>query len=443
MHSPFHSYQTKFLFLLIGENSLPNYVAVKLLLAAGGTIYLISSNETYYSRGTSDQSDRLRELLAAQDINVQQIFLDDSTNAYQIRVEIEKRLIHLNGSIGLHYSSGTKPMAIHAYRALLDHGENSSAPLVFSYLDSQRIQLCVDRPDDNTIYIPVTPQHLSVNLETIFCLYRNVSGQQLKFDRQLKLPTLANALAIVNAEKTTAQQWFDWFIKDFSQGGGDGSEGNKAKAARKPKKNGRGRWKSKSALKELTFSMKTLPITLLNAFETTGFLNAANELSFASYAEGNCFRKPEDLCKWLDGLWLEHYVLQAVVNLSKKFPSVDYGISFDFDLKGTKDGFEFDVAFTYGYQLFAISCTTYGDLDGQRGGCKLKLLEAYIRAQQMGGTEARVALVCLADDPDSLKSELADSVGKSKVRVFGREQLLTLETEIERWIKNNDAELKR
>ncbi len=442
MHSPFHRYQTKFLFLLIGENPLPNYVAVKLLLTAGGTVYLISSNKTNYSKGTADQSNRLRELLAAQNVVVQQIFLDDATNAYQIQVEIEKRLIHLDGSIGLHYSGGTKPMAIHAYRTLLSSENDSAAPRVFSYLDSQHIRLCIDQPNDDTVYLPVTPQHLSVDLKSIFCLYRDLSSQQLKFDNQPKLTILAKALAMVTAEEATAQQWFNWFIDDFSQGGGDGSDESKDKAARKPKKNGRN-WKPKSALKELVFSTETLPVILLDAFKTAGFLNAANELSLASYAEGGYFREPEKFCEWLDGLWLEHYVLQAVASLSKKFPSVDCGMNFGFGLKGTKNGFEFDVAFTYGYQLFAISCTTYGDLSGQRGGCKLKLLEAYIRAQQMGGTEARVALVCLADDPDSLRSELAEFVGKSKVRVFGREHLLTLDTELERWIKNNDAELKR
>jgi len=85
-----------------------------------------------------------------------------------------------------------------------------------------------------------------------------------------------------------------------------------------------------------------------------------------------------------------------------------------------------------GYQLFAISCTT----DNNRGLCKSKLFEASIRAQQMGGSEARVALMCCFDDPDSLKSELASLLGENQVTVFGREHLDDLPRAISQWIKD-------
>ena len=52
--------------------------------------------------------------------------------------------------------------------------------------------------------------------------------------------------------------------------------------------------------------------------------------------------------------------------------------------------FEFDVAATRGYRLFALSCTASSDKDL----CKSKLFEAFHRARQMGGDEARVALLC-------------------------------------------------
>ena len=54
--------------------------------------------------------------------------------------------------------------------------------------------------------------------------------------------------------------------------------------------------------------------------------------------------------------------------------------------------------------------------------CKQKLFEAQLRAGQLGGDEARIALVCCYDYPtDQLKKEL-DFVIKddAKIEVFGR-----------------------
>ena len=83
-----------------------------------------------------------------------------------------------------------------------------------------------------------------------------------------------------------------------------------------------------------------------------------------------------------------------------------------------------------GYQLFAISCTT----SKKRSLCKSKLFEASIRAQQMGGSEARVALMCCFEDSESLKSELASLLGENQVTVFGREHLDDLPKAIFQWI---------
>jgi len=114
-----------------------------------------------------------------------------------------------------------------------------------------------------------------------------------------------------------------------------------------------------------------------------------------------------------------------------------YGMNFELKLTN-REKFQFDVAFTRGYQLFAISCTTTNN----RPLCKSKLFEAYLRARQMGGDEARVALVCCSDDPDSLKAEISGTLPNKKIEVFGREHLEDLATEITKWIGQNDKEAK-
>jgi hypothetical protein len=96
--------------------------------------------------------------------------------------------------------------------------------------------------------------------------------------------------------------------------------------------------------------------------------------------------------------------------------------------------FQFDVAFMRGYQLFAISCTTSAKDDL----CKLKLFEARTRALQLGGSEARVALVCCSNHPDVLKAELKGTTEDSKIEVFGREDLTKLTERFNEWITEQE-----
>lgn len=114
-----------------------------------------------------------------------------------------------------------------------------------------------------------------------------------------------------------------------------------------------------------------------------------------------------------------------------------------------KTKFQFDVAFTRGHQLFAISCTTITD----RSNCKQKLFEAYIRAQQLGGSEARIALVCCASPKDvsDLRTQISnvlkpkpDAVAQdTKITVFGRKDLPNLANKLAEWVKDNDRETQK
>jgi len=88
-----------------------------------------------------------------------------------------------------------------------------------------------------------------------------------------------------------------------------------------------------------------------------------------------------------------------------------------------------------GYQLYYFSC--YSGNDFRRA--KLKLFEAIVRAKQLGGEEARAAVVACIDDPDRLRAqverELDEHSGDRQFEVFGRDSLPDLAGQLKRWFE--------
>ena len=142
--------------------------------------------------------------------------------------------------------------------------------------------------------------------------------------------------------------------------------------------------------------------------------------------------KQSKLGNWLYSFWLEDYVLMCIQAVAQQCGIHETGKSVEpYDLLanryGGKEGcFVFDVYAIKGIQLFGISCTV-----SRKELLKLKLFEAFVRARQIGGDEARVGLVCMAsENPDSgrpkLKRQLKESWDESSnmIEVFGAEDLL-------------------
>ncbi|NMG08855.1 DUF1887 family CARF protein [Brasilonema sp. UFV-L1] len=428
--SEFDKYKVDHLFLLIGENPLPNYIAAKLLLNEGGTVYLV------HTAGTVEQAKRLQNILSSErnGLKAELRSLNDyESDAYYIQKEIGEKLKSIkSGKIGLNYTGGTKAMSTHAYRILFyeevtDRTYKQRADIIFSYLDPRRLEMCIDREDNERVRLKIKPDTLQVKLVKIFQLH----GLELKQNpteqaQQAQLPQLATELANVFKEETKSKQWFDWFYNVFRE------------QTYKQKSNGGGDWKSKTSLMEVSISLEKLPQEIVAAFKQENFVTPDAQLSLQEVQKTGVFKEVKSFCKWLDGIWLEHYVLEQVKKIAHSQLITDYGLNFEIPLTGTRDGFEFDVAFTRGYQLFAISCTT----TDKRGTCKLKLFEAYLRAKQMGGDEARVALICCSGEPDTLKAEMTETLAKNKIAVFGREDLVNLSKKITEWIVQNDREAK-
>lgn len=419
----FEQYKVDHLFLLVGGNTLPNYVAAKLLLHKGGTAYLV------HSTGTFDEAKQLKTSLDSE-FNVELRSLTNyESDAHHIQQEINKILKNINkGKIGLNYTGGTKAMSTHSYRTLFyeeipdktDKVYRRRKGIIFSYIDPRKLEICIDEQER----LKVKPDTLELKLETLFQLH-GLSLQKAP-TQEPQLLELAQELVKVFASKGKVTQWFDWYDKIFC----------------KEARNDNRKWKNKTDLAKLVIPLDKLPSSIIESFRKLQLLNGDDQLALIQVKKNNLFPEIEKFCKWLDGLWLEHYVLEQVKNIANNQLIKDYGLNFEIPLQGTKDGFEFDVAFTRGYQLFAISCTTASDEKQERSLCKSKLFEAYLRAKQMGGEEARVALVCCADQPDTLKAEIANTLSSNKIAVFGRADLLNLSDNIVQWIVNNDKEAK-
>lgn len=437
--SDFKDYKVDHLFLLIGENPLPNYVAARLLLnEQGGTPYLVHTTDT------EEQAKRLAKILCEErhGFNTAQLvsLQDYESDAYHIQDEICRKINSLkNGRLGLNYTGGTKAMAVHAHRALFSQDRPDT---VFSYLDSRRLEMCIDQENDERIHKKVS---LNLSLEDVFRLH----VPSLKHPPTIKpiLPEVVKVLA------GATKEWSMWVSSVLLP------------AAKKKKSSGElGKWESKTKLSNLSLSLEGLPQKIIDGLRVQNFIKDDGLLSLQNFQRIGQFKEVVDVCEWLAGKWLEHYVLEQIkaiketskeqffqkygINLS--VPNVsdnsdylevihDYGMSFNVPIvSGSSDDFEFDVAFMRSYQLFAISCTT----DAKKSLCKEKLFEAYLRADQLGGSEARVALVCCFDEPNKLKAELEVAIKDRKVAVFGREDIPNLSKGIVQWIADSERETR-
>jgi hypothetical protein len=150
--------------------------------------------------------------------------------------------------------------------------------------------------------------------------------------------------------------------------------------------------------------------------------------------------------KFFLGEWLEEYALQAMGEVAAPMRIHDWGLNAKLLLEADRTrkeddrrrDFELDMAAMVGYQLFAVSCTS----THKAGRAKEHLLEAFVRARQAGGDEARVALVCRVKNAALLQREIEreEEEVRGKVQVFGMQQLPGLAGRLRMWIQKANRE---
>jgi hypothetical protein len=397
------AYQTEHLFLLIGGNPLPNFVAAKLLAKmpnAKPTIHLVFSQG---KNGTEQFAKNLRRVLGENNYDFKDLPINPARQ-FSIYNSVKNRIESLiqNGatSVGLNYTGGTKAMAVHAYRAIKENCGNLKP--VFSYLDSREMKMCIDQENN--------ADRVEFELYDIGSKY--FYEIDLKIDDLLKLHDLEKkrSFRVVPKHEKVMTAIYEEVTDNLNE------------------------WESfRSQITGQQVSLNGLnflPYTL----NSMGLIENG-QLDFAKFSAG---RKAKDFRDYLNGKWLEDFVLEQIIDLKKSDNQElgEFGASLE--IKHPKNSslpyFEADCFVIRGYQLFVISCSyiaTTQTLSKKKSPYKQKIFEVLSRAEQIGGSEARIALVCLASNAETHEGQTVDLVSileqeldDERVKVLGLEDIL-------------------
>lgn len=154
------------------------------------------------------------------------------------------------------------------------------------------------------------------------------------------------------------------------------------------------------------------------------------------------------LHKFFNGIWLEYAAYGAFEKALKKiceenlvrsnyqlFHSVHVRRANAMDLKVRP--FELDVVAVLGYQIVVVSCT----FSGYPNTIKQKGIEAYHRAKQLGGDEARAIVLCSANPQyqSFIQDELQDETGSTgtPLQVWGTDRWYDLSNDFYNYLRDD------
>lgn len=410
------------LILLVGTNPLPNYVAAQLQLAAGGRLWLIHTAET------QTLATRLKDNLAVPATLRQTQPRHASSVRHTVRpviAEIQNQTPQ--GRIGLNYTGGTAVMAVNAYWVV-----RQCVPFpVLSYLDAAQLRLRIESVDDGEDWDEDVALESSPRLSTLLGLH---GWQETSSKKEPILARSAAALAKVygrlvthgkDKPKSLGSHWEQW-VKDKVKSQWCDARGNWKRAADPTPIP----WPACDGLGAVVDTLSTeLPGASPDALD---FADAAKHGPFTGK------HKLKNLGQWLEGTWLESLVLETVQALAPGWRFHDACMGLDISFPGSNDvgastKSEIDVVAVRGYQLFVFSCTASCTRSDQ----KHRLFEASVRARQLGGDEARTALVCPALDPQGLTREMTKeyALDDRKIHTFGAADLPKLGDSIAAWLE--------
>ncbi len=450
-------YKAEHLLLLIGGNTLPNAVTASRLVKAGGVVTMLCTEGTK-EIGADYLLPYLEQKLAGQGVRVGvfQELMDESRQSSICTVVSNALALHPGKRAGLHYTTGTKAMAVHAHRVVSNWAPNKGKPLL-SYLSARNLRLYFDMEDPSSgneeDYIDM--QADQVSLAGMLGLhggkFKNGRPQETVF-----LPKTAVELARIS--KAGGPQLHAWL--DFKDGRYAGqrfkSEKNSKgiadhlKAAKPGLRSDDPRYLSELEANLAAYQpvdLSGLSVDLRDVLRTELPFNV-NHLDLVASKPVGSVGFINTFYEWICGKWLEHYTLHCLKQANKNggFGMHDMCINIEPTYPNFKDiKFELDVLGIRGYQLFGFSCAIEREINEGEGRAKWKLFEAIMRARQIGGDEARVAFVCLLRRADCLNLEKEASnilSEKSKIRVFGIDHLLGLHDHIKNWIKTVEEEGK-
>lgn len=406
-------YQSDCLFLLVGTNPLPNFLAAKLLLKQDGRLILVHSSLT---KSVAERMTRYWTEIEKQKQPTHLCVVE--ADGADIRRKIDLALREINkGQAGLHYTGGTKTMSVYACRTMLDYQEDNHRPVTLSYLDARSNRMYIEHGGDQPFVTDVMLYAAQPSLQTIVSLHAFKLASPIIMEAML--PELSTSLVAAHQSPEAATDWRKWCDGVLRQ------ETRTKKASEWDKEN----WLAQVVLPlPADETLRTVADKICEVFGLPDGL-----LPLGEARQRTNFQKVKHLCEWLDGKWLEHYVYQIVQRIKEEEPDSrlhDIGMGIHPQIEQDGPQYDVDIGVMQGYRLYAISCTT----DADPGMCKLKLFEAYLRARNMAGDEAHVGLVCMADHPENLERQVSRSWDvEGKVRVFGRPHLSELTDHLADW----------
>ncbi len=409
-------YKSDHLILLVGGNPLPNAVAGVRLGHKNGRITLIHSPDTF------DIAQRLQKWFLDRDFSravLKEVVENEAGSIYTAVISALNQTREAS-SIGLNYTGGTKAMSVHAYNAVRYWAEKNGKRPIFSYLDANTLEMVIDPEYPESGQSPQKiPMELmaGIGLSDLFDLHG--WAEKSPPASEPFLPRTSMALLQIYQDQTALDRWDRWKEEALRQG---------CRRQDRPDK-----WKSQGQLRQIQLpwpDISSLADALRQELGQSG-----DSLNLEMAAKATRKKKIESFCQWLDGgYWLEAIVLQALKEIKPDCNLHDVCMNLVPKIPDKDTNFELDVAVLRGYQLFAISCS----ISDAKSLLKHKLMEAYIRARQLGGDEARIALVSGSDDPDGLEREIRQSLSnEGQIKVFGREHWNNLAAEFQAWILNS------
>jgi hypothetical protein len=221
-------YRTDHLFLLVGKNPLPNYVAARLLANTGATIWLLHSDDPDEGpSGTKRAAEELETALLKREPGLA-VCLEGIPSSNNLGIETRIReILHQNrlvGTIGLNYTGGTKVMSVHVYRVLEQKLAKDRPRLIFSYLDPRKLALRVDghgTASQQTFPIMQNPslrQLVEISLDELAALhgYERVTSPGEGWadaDETPGLLSLCSVIAEIHTSETGFRQYRQWVFR--------------------------------------------------------------------------------------------------------------------------------------------------------------------------------------------------------------------------------------
>jgi hypothetical protein len=397
--SAFAEFQTDHLMLLMGTNPLPNYVAANLLMRPETRLHLVVTTEIMQAK--TDRT--LIKLLGRDPADAQQYLEVSSSDPASIFKRVREQVEKWPGSWGLHYTGGKKSMVAHAYRAVEAALAKRHEQAIYSYLDADTLEMVIETPRYSAVQRLTAHHRVDVSIAQLLEMYgRPLSDKpterpitRVDPDRQVTCKNLVDSCQVPSQREL----WSCWAgtLRHNSQ-----------------------------PLKDSEARQIEVPPDLQKILG--GATIADLEMPWRL--------KASEISDWLHGDWLEDYVLGIIDAHRAEWQVTDLGRSIK--PKGIAE-FEVDVVAMQGYRMLAFSVTTDADL-GRYHLNKSKLLEAVVRAEQMGGGESRVALVTFKDKVAGLQNQVSEVWGdrcRPRIRVFGLSQLPVLDQHLEAWFKEN------